>query len=419
MKTLKLNIPSRLLLALAILAGMLGAPAVQPARAATGDAALVLGQPDFIHNAPGISATAMNTPMGVAVDPTTDKVFVADTYNSRVLRFASYSDLSKGAAAEGVLGQADFTHNSINRGGSAAANTLGYPIAVAVDGAGRLWVADGNHRLLRFDNAAGKENGADADGVLGQADFTHNSYNRGGSVAANTLASPSGVAVDSSGRLWIGDSENNRILRFDSAPGKENGADADGVLGQADFTHNSSNRGGDVAANTLYRSWGIAVDGGGRLWVADNINHRVLRFDAAAGKANGANADGVLGQANFTSRDRNRGGNVAANTLAVPDGVAVDSFGRLWVADSDNNRILRFDSAASKVDGAAADGVLGQADFTINSFNRGGSVAANTLAVPICVAVDFSGRLWVADTNNHRVLAYVFRNIFLPVLLKN
>jgi DNA-binding beta-propeller fold protein YncE len=382
-------------------------------------AALVLGQPDFTHNTFGVSATAMSYPTGVAIDPTTGKVFVADMYNSRVLRFASFSALSNGAAAEGVLGQADFTSGSPNRGGGVAANTLSGPIGIALDSSGRLWVADRfNSRVLRFDAAAGKANGADADGVLGQADFIHNSANRGGGVAANTLDYPIGVAVESSGRLWVADISNNRVVRFDAAAGKANGADAEGVLGQADFTSGSPNRGGGVAANTLYYPYGVTVDGSGRLWVADYYKNRVLRFDAAAGKANGANADGVLGQADFTSGSLNRGGDVAANTLDFPVGVALDYSGRLWVADGSNHRLLLFDAAAGKANGADADGVLGQADFIHGDANRGGGVAANTLDNPIGVAVA-SGRLWVADYNNNRVLAFGFRNLFLPMVLKN
>ncbi len=207
MRLPKLNIPSRLLLALAILAGLLGAQPLQPARAAWGDAVLVLGQPDFTHNDYDTSATTMDSPTGVAVDPTTGKVFVADYFNNRVLRFASFSALSNGVAAEGVLGQADFTSWVPNRGGSVAANTLNSPIGVALDEAGRLWVADyDNNRVLRFDAAASKANGADADGVLGQADFTHNELNRGGSAGGEHAESyPSGVALDEAGRLWVAD----------------------------------------------------------------------------------------------------------------------------------------------------------------------------------------------------------------------
>jgi len=386
--------------------------------------ALALGQADFVsgdsNRGGSVEANTLSFPTGVAVDPTTGKVFVADNGNNRVLRYATFLALVSGAAAEGVLGQADFTQNYSNRGGSVAANTLSFPKSVALDASGRLWVADqSNHRLLRFDNAASKADGAAADGVLGQADFTHNSSNRGGSAAANTLNSPHGVALDASGRLWAADQFNHRLLRFDNAAGKADGAAADGVLGQADFTSGSANRGGSAAANTLYYPIGVALDASGRLWTADRGNHRALRFEAADSKADGAAADGVLGQADFTSGSANRGGSVAANTLNTPIGVVLDASGRLWAADRNNHRLLRFDNAASQADGAAADGVLGQADFTSGSANRGGSVAANTLNYPTGIALDASGRLWVADLNNNRVLGYGKFIWFLTSIYRN
>ena len=201
--------------------------------------------------------------------------------------------------------------------------------------------------------------------MLGQSSFVTQGANRGGLPAANTLNYPRGLAVDAAGRLWVADTFNHRVLRFDSAASKANGAAADGVLGQPDFTSTCANRGGAAAAqDSLNTPRGVAVDTAGRLWVADFSNHRLLRFDNAATKANGANADGVLGQANFTSASINRGSGVNINTLNSPFGLTVGSGGRLWVADTNNNRVLRFNNAASKADGADADGVLGQANFT-------------------------------------------------------
>jgi sugar lactone lactonase YvrE len=382
------------------------------------DALLVLGHSDFITSdfIDPITNNNFESPTSVAVDPTTGKVFVADQFAHRVLRFASFSALGNGNAAEVVLGQTDFNGDLINRGGSVAANTMFSPLGVAVDASGRLWVADTlNNRLLRFDGASTKTNGAAADGVFGQADFTSKNANRGGSVAANTLNLPSGVAVDASGRLWVADSSNNRLLRFDGAANKGNGEPADGVLGQANFTSGAANRGGGAAANTLSSPFRVAVDASERLWVADSSNNRLLRFDEAVNKGNGDPADGVLGQANFTSGAANRGGSAAANTLSSPCGVAVDVSGRLWVADTNNNRVLRFDYAADKYYGAEADGVLGQASFTSDTSGTG----SNKLWIPSSVAVDASRRLWVVDTGNTRVLAFgSFRSVFLPTLFK-
>ncbi|MFN7928680.1 MAG: hypothetical protein U0Y68_12155 [Blastocatellia bacterium] len=69
----------------------------------------VIGQPNFTTNAPGLTASTFNAPVSVAVDLTTGKVFVADLLNHRILRFSSAAAFANGQAAEGVLGQANFT----------------------------------------------------------------------------------------------------------------------------------------------------------------------------------------------------------------------------------------------------------------------------------------------------------------------
>ena len=387
-------------------------------------ATLVLGQPDFTTATAAATATGMNTPLGVAVDPTTDKVFVADRSNNRVLRFASWASLSNGVAADGVLGQADFTSNQLNRNGTATANTLYIPYGVTVDITGTLWVADTyNHRVLRFTNAGSRTavNGTgdlgNADSVLGQADFTSNQINRGTTVNTNTLNLPCGVVVDpATGAVFVADSFNNRVLRFASLASLSNGVDADGVLGQIDFTGSGVNRGSTANANTLNNPYGVTVDITGTLWLADTNNNRVLRFANAGSRTavNGTgdlgNADSLLGQANVMSNLANRDGSATAtaNTLNNPYGVAVGSDGTLWVADTMNHRVLRFSGAASLPNGANADGVLGQADVTSNLRNRDGTTtaAANTLNTPFGVTVDSNGVPWVADNENHRVLGY-------------
>ncbi|MFN7928676.1 MAG: hypothetical protein U0Y68_12135, partial [Blastocatellia bacterium] len=194
----------------------------------------VIGQANFSSNNPGTTATTLNSPAAVAVDPISHKVFVADNLNNRVLRYSSLAALSNGNAAEGVFGQNDFTTSLFPS--PPTASSMSQPTDVFVDSAGRLWVADGNNdRVLRFDNAATKANGAAADGVLGQPGFvTKNFVNP---PTASSLTSPVGVFADTGGRLWVADSLNHRVLRYDNAAAKGNGAAADGVLGQASFTN--------------------------------------------------------------------------------------------------------------------------------------------------------------------------------------
>jgi hypothetical protein len=202
------------------------------------------------------------------------------------------------------------------------------------------------------------------------------------------------VAVDSSGTLWVVDTYNFRVLRFDDAANKINGAAADGVLGQPTFTTRSN----ATSAKGLNYPTSVAVDGNGTLWVTDNWSNRVLRFDQAASKPAGAAANGVLGQPDFTSQ------NIAATAsgMNVPAGVAADTMGSVWVADRDNNRVLCFDLAASKPDGSPADSVLGQPDFT----SAAAVTTASGMNFPIGMTVDHSGNVWVADVLNNRVLLF-------------
>ena len=156
------------------------------------------------------------------------------------------------------------------------------PHHVYVDGIGRLWVADtNNYRVLRFDNAATKANGANADGVLGQLDFTSD---QGGTHPA-TWMTPTSVYVDGSGRLWVADQLNSRVLRFDNAATKANGADPDGVLGQPDFNIHLQ-----ITSDPLYQPVDITGDSTGRVFITTYTTGLHI-FDNAAAKPNGAAAD--------------------------------------------------------------------------------------------------------------------------------
>lgn len=254
----------------------------------------VYGQSNFTTNSSGASQTAMNNPYQTAIDHTTGKVFICDLGNNRILRYASIDRYQNGESAEIVLGQTNFT----STGSAVARNRFDEPTGIFVDGSGTLWVADwGNNRVLKFNNASTKSTGANADGVLGQSNYTNRSSNRGGSANAGTMSSPVAVHVESDGTLWVGDTNNSRILRFNNASSKSNGANANGVLGQTNF----SNRFTGIGANRVFWVGGLTVDNTGRLYITDIGNNRVLWWNNAASKSNGANADGLLGQSNYSN----------------------------------------------------------------------------------------------------------------------
>lgn len=339
----------------------------------------------------GMSSKARFSPQSVAVDPVSQKVFVLDSSYGRILRYSTAAALQEDGEPEAIIGQPDvYTFT-----GGTAANRLDSPKGISLDAAGRLWVADaGNNRVLRFDNAASLPTGASASGVIGQTDFT----SAVAGAAENRLRAPAGVTMDASGRLWILDAGNHRVLRWDSSAVLVPAAFASGVLGQANFSASASG----TSATALKSPEAIALEYSGtslvRLWVADTQNHRVLAWNSPASRANGAAADKVLGGSTF--------GTIALldpptrSSLNRPGGLALDG-ADLWIADSSNHRLLLFSAAGNKSNGADADSVLGQ-------FNYSEDISGNTLTkFKAPAALCFAGsRLWIADAQNQRLVRH-------------
>jgi sugar lactone lactonase YvrE len=325
----------------------------------------------------------------VTVDPATRKVFVSDPLDNRVLRYASADSLANGAAAEAVFGQDLFTTTLI----STAANRFKEgPEAIFFDFKGRLWVADSSaSRVLMFESAALRTSGASADKVFGQPNFIF----FGASIGSHRMSSPTDMCVDSSDRLWVADSGNHRVLRFDDITNKLSGAGADEVFGQINFIANSPGTG-----NTGFESpSGVAIGPNGSLYVTCLGQSRVMRFDNAASLVAGAAANAAFGQPDFTTYGL---GPISASQMRFPYGSWVTADDSLWVGDR-QNRVLRFSNASTKLSGAAADGVVGQPDFTsfgVALTSRGMAAEFNK---PF---VDGNGALWVGDSTNKRVLRF-------------
>lgn len=311
---------------------------------------LVLGAPDLLTvGTQANNASGIDNPNGVAVDPYSGKVFVTATAHHRVLRFGSFDQLVNGSPAEAVLGQADFAGSQ----SGIANNKFSSPNNLIIDMIGRLWVSDSaNNRIVMFRNAVNLANGSPADLVLGQPDFNTNSSGN----SASKMYGPVGIFVDKSDNLWVADSNNNRVLKFVSVSSAMNGAAASVVIGQPDF----GSTGMGTSATGMRYPISVAVDANDSLWVGDYNNNRVLRFDSASGLGFGAAASGVLGQSTFNVG----GTGLAANRFNGPGGLMIDPNGTLWVVEFQNHRVLAFLNASVKADGASADHVLGQSDFT-------------------------------------------------------
>ena len=333
-------------------------------------------------------------PSAVAIDGsvTPNRVYVADTNNNRVLAWAQVGAFTNADPADLVIGQPDFFSFACNNGG-VSANSLCDPLGVAVDVAGNLYVADFyNTRVLEYDTPL--TSGTTADRVFGPG-------GRCVIASADSLCFPQGVAVDGVGNLYVADTDDNRVLKYDTP--LTSGTTADGMLGQVSFALDGANL---VDARGLIAPSAVAIDRSvtpNRIYVADTNNSRVLAWKNAAAFTNADPADLVIGQPDVLSFGCRNGG-VSANSLCFPQAVAVDGAGNLYVADESNNRVLEYDTPLTS--DTTADRVFGQGgNFASGGCNNGG-VSADSLCHPRDVAVDGAGNLYVADTDNHRVLEY-------------
>jgi sugar lactone lactonase YvrE len=362
--------------------------------AATLAPAGALGQPNDTSSAAnlgGIGAASLSGPNGLATDGTT--LFVADTDNHRVLGYAASPPPSTSANASLVIGQSSMLANDFNQASTAAHGATSRPRGLFLRD-GDLYVADTeHHRIEVLDSPPVPGNAPKR--VLGQPDTSLALPNAGGAPSSRSLRSPRGVFVDAT-RIVVADTGNNRVLVFNKVS-----PDAVLVLGQSGFGGALANRGGAPGAATLAAPESAWVEGS-RLIVADTGNHRVLVWNTFP-TSNGQAADVVLGQADATSGLSNRGSSAAAaNTLSFPSSVRVEG-GALFVADTGNNRVLRFASIPA-TNGAAATSVLGQADMTSRSAAQSGT-DTDRLAGPAALASD-GAYLYVADRDVARVVSF-------------
>ncbi|MHB8381148.1 MAG: choice-of-anchor D domain-containing protein [Candidatus Binataceae bacterium] len=375
-----------------------------------------LGQPDFGHGAINrVDGTGLEAPGGIAIgmDGAQTAVYAADTQNNRVLGWIGASAPDSGAA-DIVIGQSDFISSRPNAGAAEGGTTLSGPHGAATDPSGNLFVADtGNNRVLEFATPTTScspypcVDSSPAIRVFGTCGSFGASACSPGVVSASSLFGPSAVGFDHAGDLFISDSGNSRVLEFKPQFGAAPAAI--GVFGQnGSFTANQCD-GGGASALTLCAPGAIAVDGTGDLFIADTENNRALEFTAPF--SNPPQASIVFGQGgSFTSTRANSGGASAA-TLDAPAGVALDSFGNLYIGDTGNNRVLEY--AAPYTGAPAAIEVFGQSGMSASGANEGSApddlngLGPDSLSAPGALAFDAQDDLYVADSGNNRVLMYL------------
>jgi hypothetical protein len=350
-------------------------------------ASVVIGQADMNSGAPNAGGSTGPAGLQGPLAAGADTYYLPDTGNHRILGFDAVPT-SNGASATFVLGQPDFTSNA---SGTTAQN-FKFPGECAVSG-GKLFLADNSNNRVLIWNSLPQGN-VPADVVVGQTDFVTGT----GNISASKLGNPSCIWTDGQ-RMVVADGDNNRILIWNTIP-STNGAAADVVVGQPDFVTSTSG----LSASKLDIPVSVWSDGH-RLVVADEDNSRVLIWNTIPA-TNGALADVVVGAPDFVTV----GGSATATTFSAPSCVVSDGTS-LFVADTDNNRVLIF-TPFPTTNGAAASRVLGQSDFTHSAYNddnqdgvADGNPSARGMHWPYDIR--FSGhRMLVADSGNHRILVF-------------
>ena len=348
----------------------------------------------------------LNFPGAITVfDSSTQRLFGLDRFNNRILVFRAHPDeVEKYEAANVVIGQKDFS--STERG--VGANRTGMMASAALDEKGqRMFVADPpNNRVLVFDIHPDRlDSDPAASFVIGQVDF--DSRERG--IGPNRFRGPSSVAYDPVfERLFVSDMGNHRVLVFDVHPDRlHNNPDAVAVMGQPDFSTREPRKALDqLKPESLAYDW---VNH--RLFIAEDLQHRVMAFDAHPDRVGGAaTALAVIGQPDAFSTHPA----VSQNRVAMPRLAVESETQKLYISEGfpAGNRISIFDISPDKLEtGMVASDVVGHEtpaggpDFEARMAQ--GHLHGRTLAAARAVALDpVDHRLFVADEYNHRVVVW-------------
>ncbi len=337
---------------------------------------------------------------GVAFDPRTGSLFIADAGNHRIRAVANGTITTfAGTGTAGYSGD----------GGPSASAQLNHPSAVAVDAGGNVYIADGNNCRIRKVSVNGTITTVVGTGSCGNGIS-------GTSAIAAQINSPYGISVDAAGTLYV--TEWGRLLKIadgvmtvlgDSTaslpPSNAIGVAANsGGVCFADFGNNlvrcysaggqfqtvaggGLGDGGAAPFAGLNQPGGVAKAADGSLFIADTGNHRVRKI-APNGLITTVAGIGL-------PKYSGDGGPAAAAGLSSPNGVAVDGAGNLYIADTGNHRIRKISSDGT-IRTLAGNGTSGFA-------GDGGQATGARLYSPYAVAVDGSGNVYIADTSNSRI----------------
>jgi sugar lactone lactonase YvrE len=314
-----------------------------------------------------VTSAVFNSPRGVSLSPF-GGIYICDTDNSRVrLVFTNGTIITfAGNGSPGFYGD----------GGPATSASLYRPTGVALSSTGQLYIADHNNNRIRVVNPNGIITTFAGNGTIGF-------YGDGGPATSAELNYPFGIAVSSNGEVYLADTDNNRIRVVFT----------NGTI--ATFAGNGIpafyGDGGPATSASLYRPTGVALSSTGQLYIADYYNNRirVVNSNSIITTVAGNGIEGYNGD----------GGPAISAKLCQPQGVAVSSIGEVYIADTCNNRI-RVVFTNGTIATFAGNGTGGY-------YGDGEPATSATLNSPKGVAVSPNGEVYIADTKNNAIRVVV------------
>ena len=299
------------------------------------------------------TAARFNHPFGLTIDAA-GNLYVADQGNQLIRKIDPTLLVTTLAGTVGTRG-------ALN--GQDTLATFNKPFGAAVDGTGKVYVADAGNNLIRAITPEGVVSTFAGTGAAGAADGTDTA----------TFNSPLGVAVDGAGNVYVADYGNDLIRKISSA----------GVVSTLAGSGATGADNGAGTAATFNLPEGVAVDAAGNVYVADNGNN-LIRKITPDGTVSTLAGSGMAGSANGTG---------TAASFNSPFGIAVDGTGNIYVADAGNN-LIRKVTPAGVVSTFAGNGKKGTGNAS------GASASFNT---PSGVTVDAAGNVYVSDENNNLI----------------
>jgi len=317
------------------------------------------------------TAAELNQPGALAVD-VSGNLYVVDNGNARI-RMITPSGIISTVAGNGCCSYG-------GDGGPATSASLYNPSGVAVDNQGNIYIADTTNSVIRKVSGGVISTIAGKDGLGGYA-------GDGAAAAQSVLYEPQGVAVDSSGNVFIADTQNNVIRKISASSG--NISTVAGTSTQPNQGFSGDN--GKATAATLNQPTGVAVDGAGNIFIADRGNNRIREVSASNGNITTIAGNGIAG----FSGD---GGSATSAQIYGPTNIAFDASGNFYIAVAQSD-VIREVSGGIISTIAGSHGVPG-------FYGDGGSPVPPSLSLlnhPSGVAVDSSGNIYIGDTGNNRV----------------